>query len=246
MKIIFFLFAVFLFTVPSFAQDTMQLVYFSNGAPFSWEEDGKIQGILVDIIEEAIHTRMGIPVSHKGYPWMRAQMIVKNGKADAFVTVPTPERQAYTVVNSEPVDQITFTIFTRKNGSKIEALKKVRKIKALEEFIIGHYLGSGWAKQKLKGMKVEWIPNVSQTLKKLALGRVDVFVDASKGVYFNIKKLGLQDQIIEIPNVLDSAPFHLCIRKNSPFIKILSQFDEIVKEMRKDGTFEKIYNRYKY
>ncbi|MCB2145991.1 MAG: transporter substrate-binding domain-containing protein [Deltaproteobacteria bacterium] len=245
MKKIFFLLAAFLFAIPSFAQDTMQLVYFSDGAPFSWEENGKMNGILVDIIEEAIHARMGIIVSHKGYPWTRAQMMVQKGKADAFVTVPTSERQAYTKVNSEPVVQVTFTLFTQKDGPKTEALKKVKKIDELKGFTIGHYLGSGWAEQKLNGMKVEWTSNVFQTLKKLAAGRVDVFVDTSQGVLFNIKKFGFQDQIIEIPNVVDSAPFHLCVRKNSSFVIILSQFDEIIKEMRKDGTLEEIYNRYK-
>jgi polar amino acid transport system substrate-binding protein len=85
-KLVYFIMIVFLFT-PAMAQPAFKLVYFNNFAQFSWETNEKMQGILIDVLTEAIQNRMGIAVSHKGYPWKRAQLLAKNNHADAFVGV---------------------------------------------------------------------------------------------------------------------------------------------------------------
>ncbi len=64
-------------------------------------------------------------------------------------------------------------------------------------------------------------------------------------IRYNIKKLGYQDRIIELPNIIDSAPFRFCIGKKSTYVNILSKFDETIKEMKKDGKLQKIYDNYK-
>ncbi len=54
--------------------------YFGDWKPYSWVEKGKMQGILIDIAEKALVKRMGLKASHKGYPWARAQELVKSGE----------------------------------------------------------------------------------------------------------------------------------------------------------------------
>ena len=128
------------YTVPAFAQGTMKIVYANNIPPFFWESDGQMHGILTDVLTESIQTRMGIPVTHRGYPWARAQKMVKDGDADAFATVPTPERRTYAEVSGEPVVVATFTLFVKAGSPKTEDLKNVRKTSDLKGFKIGHYL----------------------------------------------------------------------------------------------------------
>jgi len=72
------------YTVPAFAQGTMKIVYANNIPPFFWESGGQMHGILTDVLTESIQTRMGIPVTHRGYPWARAQ---KNGKKTVMRTL---------------------------------------------------------------------------------------------------------------------------------------------------------------
>lgn len=81
----------------------MHFVYYDNYKPRSWLSDGKMRGILIDIINEAAHKRSGIDIIQEGFPWKRAQLMVQNGMADAFITLPTPERSAYTLVSRESV-----------------------------------------------------------------------------------------------------------------------------------------------
>ena len=139
MKKLIFVMIFSLFSVPVFAQDTMKLVYFNNFPPFSWENNKQMEGILIDVLTEAIQTRMGVPASHKGYPWARAQEMVKEGKSDAFATVPTSERRTYTEVSGESAVVATFTLFVKTDSPKAGELKNVRKVSDLKGFKIGHY-----------------------------------------------------------------------------------------------------------
>lgn len=229
----------------SFAGKSMDMVYFENFPPFSWKDNGKMQGILIDVLTEAVEKRMGIPVKHEGYPWARAQLLVKEGQADAFVSVPTPERLEYTFSSKEMVVMSTFTLFAKVGNPKIKDLKNVKRLSDLKRFKLGHYMGSGWAKKNLEGMDVEWAPSLDICLDMLNMGRFDAFIDVSQVIRFNIKKRGLQNQLVEIPTVLDSSSFNLCIGEKSPYTKILYRFDETMRKMKKDGTLQKIYNKYK-
>ena len=242
-------FLIFLLTIcistPAFSQRTLKLVYFENYAPFSWKENNQMHGILIDVLNEALQTRMGIPVKHEGYPWKRAQIMVKRNSADAFATVPTPERKEYTEISNEPVVLATFTMFIHKNDPKIDRYKKIKQLDDLKPFKLGQYIGSGWAQKQLSNMTVMWTPKFNSVLTMLRHNRFDIFIDTSQVIRYNIKKMGYQNQIIELPTILDSAPFKLCIGKKSPYVNILLKFDETIKEMRKDRSLQAIYNNYK-
>lgn len=231
-----------------FPQDEqpMKLVYFENYPPFSWKNDeGEMEGILIDVLTEAIRTHIGIPVTHTGYPWKHAQMLVQEGRADAFCTIPTDERRAYTDVSQEPVIVATFKAFTRANHPDLERMNAINTIADLKGFRIGHFLGAGWAKRNLHELDVNWLSSLDADLLNVERGLLDIHPGASEVVLFTVKQLGLKDKIIELPAVLDSQSFNLCIGKQSPFVTMLPQFDETMIQMRADGTLQQIYDRYR-
>lgn len=238
----------FCLSIPADAlsKDPIKIVYFHDFQPFSWEDGNKqMHGILIDVLTECITNRMGINTTHKGYPWARAQNYVKTGQADAFSTLATPERRTYTEVSNEPVIVITGKPFLYTLNPDFDKLKQVDSISGLKQFKHIQYIGNGWAKQHLQEMDVRWVPTLSDTLQILADGSSHVFISSSQVVNFNIKKLGYQDKIIEVPNDIHQSPFKLCIGKKSPYVHILPIFDKTLKQMRDDGTLEKIYNKYR-
>lgn len=248
MKNLRFLLMILIFalsTVSAYAENRMKIVYFNNYPPFSWMENGKMKGIFIDALTEAIQVQMGINVSHEGYPWARAQLMVKTNKADAFVTVPTDERRRYTKISDEPIITATFTLFAPKESKQIKELENVKTLSDLKGIRLINYLGSGWGKANLKDMHVTWKPTLNKVLFLLSKNRYEAFVDTSQVVRFNIKKLGYQDQIIEIPTILDTTSFNLCIGKKSPYAKIIPRFNETVKRMKIDGKLKKISDKYK-
>ncbi len=245
MKRILLLFLlIVIFPASSSTQDSMKIVYFNNFAPYCWEKDGQMQGILVDVFNEALQNRLKIPLSHTGYPWTRAQNMVKANKADAFATVPTPERRTYTNISTEPAVVGAFSLFIKKGDPKTDEFKKIINIPDMKRFKLGNYLGNGWAKTNLEGMEVDWAPTLDQTLSKLAKGRFEIFAGNTQVGNYTIKKMGLNNKISGIPVAFDAPAFHLCVGKESQYSNILSQFDTVMKQLRDEGKLKEIYNKY--
>ena len=228
-----------------YAQEEMKIVYFDNYPPFSWKNDsGIMQGILIDVLNEAIQAQMRIRISHEGYPWARAQQRVRNEESDAFVTVPTAERREYTVISTEAVVTADVTMFTRKGHPKIDEFRKIKTFSDLKGFKLIDYIGNGWAETRLAGFDRDLCSKMDNVFFMLGRGRGDLFVQSSQVGNYTIKKLKLYNQIVEIPNVLESTPFHLCIGEKSSYAKIIAGFDETLRKMRESGKLQQISDKY--
>ncbi len=225
------------------AAEPMHLVYYDSYRPRSWNDNGKVRGILVDIINEAIGKRLAITVTHAGYPWKRAQLMVKEGTADAFVTMPTQERRTYTVIGDEPVIEFSLRIVTRENHSKARDMALITSVEQLRNYRIADYLGDAWAERHLKGFNVKWLPEIDKLAPFLIDDRADIVV-ASKRTIYEMKRQGYDSQIKVLPNKLSSVSFHLCVGKNSPYKDRINDFDRIIKEMHEDGTIDRIEESY--
>lgn len=138
-----------LFLTLSAKAETMKFAYYDQYSPRSFMEDGKMKGILIDIINEAIVKRMGIEVKHEGFPWVRAQMMVEKGFSDAFITVPTPTRKAYTQVSKEPIIVFeTFLATAADNPKKKRILSRIKSLDELKNYVFVDYYGNGFAEKK--------------------------------------------------------------------------------------------------
>jgi polar amino acid transport system substrate-binding protein len=225
------------------AADSMHFVYYDSYRPRSWDDNGTMRGILIDVVEEAIAQRLGIPVTHTGYPWKRAQLKVREGTADAFVSMPTQERRTYTVVGDEPVIEFGLHLITRKDHPRIKEMESITSIKQLKGYKLADYLGNAWAKRNLKEVDVKWLPQIDKLFQFVIDGRADIIV-ASKRTIYELKRQGYASQFKILSNTLSSVSFHLCVGKTSPYKDRLKDFDRIMREMHKDGTIDRIEEFY--
>ncbi len=225
------------------AAEPMHFVYFDNYRPRSWAEDGKMRGMLIDIVDEAAGKRLGIPVAHTGYPWKRAQYMVEHGMADAFITMPTQERRGYTDIGEEPILVFPLNIVTRKDHPRSVEMKVITSVNQLQGYKIADYLGNGWARRNLTGMDVEWFQDIDKIFTFLISGRGDLVV-ASKRTIYEMHRQGFNTVLKVLPNPLSSVSFHLCVGKHSPYKDKLKHLDRIIKEMHEDGTIERIEKSY--
>ncbi len=245
MRIIFFAVILLCYFVPTltFATEPMKIVYYDSYPPRSWQEDGQMKGILIDIITEALQNRMGIKLVHEGYPWARAQAMVEAGQADAFITVPTPKRRIYTEVSTEPVIKLELFISTQVDNPKLAQLKTIKTIAELKPYRIVDYYGNGFLEQKLKGFNVERVPGIDAVYPFLAAGKAEVLL-LSGGRINSIKKMGYQNKIVVLPQPIYSMSFNLCISKKSPYKNILTDFDLVIRQMATDGFIQKVHEKY--
>lgn len=243
------LFVIIVATMPTSAKETIRFVYFDDYPPFGWEENGTMRGIYIDIVNEVFKKRLEIPVEHKGFPWRRAQVLVFNGAADGLCTVITPERLKFTAATQHAIIEADFKIFVPRNSSNLERLRQVSSISGLKDFKLVDYAGSGWANENLvdTGLDVHWLERNEQIWKFLLLGRADATVKNEWTSRYSLKKRGYRDQFIELPHPMSPKPisFHIFIGKKSPFLPILKQADESLRQMKEDGTLLRIYEQYK-
>lgn len=223
--------------------EEMKLV-FADYKPYSWQDDqGVAHGLEIDILKEALQNRMGIEVSYSVLPWARAQLYVKEGKADGFVAVPTSKRKSYTKASSEPITAWGASIFTRSFGDQVSALKKTQNIADLKSFKLGSMIGNGWAEQNLKGLDVTWVATMTQLINVTTKKRVDALVDSSVVIKYYLKEMGLKGKLAEIKNITTSG-LYLCIGFSSDYLDRLAEFDKTIKAMREDGSLDRIIKKY--
>ncbi|WDP90861.1 MAG: transporter substrate-binding domain-containing protein [Desulfobacter sp.] len=238
--IIFFLILLF----PSFSRsEPMKFAYFDNYPPRSYRTEGKMTGIIIDIIDIVVKDRMGIDVIHEGFPWARAQVMVKNGEFDAFVTVPTPERRTYTFISREPLFKFETFIAAPADHNKLYELKQVTSVDGLKDFKLVDYLGNGWAKKALKELNVYWLPNYEAIFTFLLQGKADAVIVSEVGIN-TIKNCGYQDSVVVLPHPISSIGFYLCVGKRSAYKEILKDFDSEIKKAKDEGIIKKIIDSY--
>jgi len=213
-------------------------------------KDQQIKGFYRDIMVE-VFNRMEIPLKYAVYPWTRTQWLVKNGEADAMISIPTQKRSVF-LSSTDPVIYLKFHVFARSDNPKIKQIMAIESIKDIESFNIIDYIGNGWTEKNFKGFTVHKAPSFTNAILMLAGNRGDVFIDDSIVVKYAIKKLiknpvnpisGLKT-VVKTPLPLEVIPYSLLIRKDSKYISIIPKFNKILKEIRRDGTYERILNQY--
>lgn len=225
------------------AQQPLKLVYFNDFAPFSWKGTDKMQGIYVDILQEALSRRMKLTITHEGFPWARAQSKVESNIADGFITVPTKQRGIYASF-SESVVMLSTQVFVRASHPNLENMKNITSIEQLKGYALVDYVGNGWATNALKGMNVHWLARFDQIFPYMLKERGDAHVASGHMVRYNLKKMGYKGKIIEMPNAVASLSANLCLSKQSAYIGIMDEFNKVIQIMKQDGSIDAIFKKY--
>jgi polar amino acid transport system substrate-binding protein len=222
----------------------LKMVYFDDFAPYSWrDEQGKMRGLMIDVMDR-VAVQMGLRVHHEGYPWQRAQKLVRVAQADGFVTIATQERRTYALIVEEPVTTTILTIFTQLAHPRMAEFQRASRLSDLKMFTFLDYLGNGWGKENLAGFTVHQTINVDNVFKMLAAGRGDLMVTDPLVARFKLNKLGLSGQVVEVPLLLTSIPFNLCIGKHSRFNTRVNEFNRALQQLRQSGELAHIAARY--
>ncbi len=178
--------------------------------------------------------------------------MVEKGSADAFVTIPNAKRRQYTQVSDIPFFSSNFLMHIGSGNAKISQLKKISSLAQLlthKDIVHGHIVGGGWHKVKLKSANlVQKATNSLQILEMLDRNRVDVYIEQAPLIRYQMKILGFEGRIIELPQVMDETQWHICISKKSNYVKILPELNQLLKEMQGDGSLaqlqKKIFKQY--
>lgn len=219
------------------------IAYNESYSPFSYLEEGKVVGIEIDIIDE-LATRAGLRAVHKAVPWARAQLMVKDGQADGFVTVANAEREGYAVMSTQGVFSLTITAATAKDNPRLIQLQGIKDVEGANLFPQVNYLGTSLSATLLKDAKVSYVSSLTQIFNLLLLHRADIFIESNINILYNASKLKMADKIEILPVKFSSVILRLGLSKRSPLVEKMPELNEVLKIMTTDGTIEAIFRRW--
>jgi polar amino acid transport system substrate-binding protein len=218
------------------------LLTYTHYPPYSREENGAAVGLEIDLLNELLGKRMGYTLQHRVLPWERAQQMVKNGEADAFVATRNPERAAYADASSEALTYWDVALYFRKGDTRITHIQSLQDLAGLQ---IGSLNGNGWSKKNLVGMQVQYVNKMALLPKMLVLGRIDVIPDSPYVMRGLLKQEADAAKIDEIlPGFLRES-MHVYVGKHSPLRRQLPELDAALKQMKQDGSWQRMHERYK-
>lgn len=239
------IFVYFLLISVSYSEEAMKIVYYDSFPPYSWRDtDGKMKGIWIDIIDEVFQKEIGIEVEHEGYPWSRAQYLVKNGEADALIGMANKERKTYMNFNSVPIYVSKIRIYTSFKNEKLDAIKRISSDEDLDKFSITDITGNGWSSSRFPNLKISYVRNLSSVFNVILSCRSDLAFSDSLVAEYYIKQNNLKYDIEEVSYILDRVESYLGIGKNSYYVNLLIDFDEAFKKLEENGIISKIISKY--
>jgi polar amino acid transport system substrate-binding protein len=211
--------------------------------PLEYEEQGAIKGIAVDIVKE-VFARMQQPITIKLYPFARALEMIKEGKADAIFTFSKlPERETFADYPSEVLVEQTVSLFVRQDAP----ITYDGDVISLRPYTCGVMQGAKYGPiydEAMKTMKVEEVTDHWENVLKLAKNRLDVIIGPRLVILFTIKALGHQGDVKELYPPLETVPTYLAFSKTRVAPGIKEQFERILKELKRDGTYDNIIQSY--
>ena len=218
-------------------------------APYSMLTAGQPAGIDVDILTEAAK-RADLEIDIQFKPGDQLIEMVKKGEcAGAFSLFRSPVREKFAMyMEAVPVHFSDYVLFT-KVGSKFS----FRTYEDLADKIIGRAAGADLGKEFNTALdagkiQIKDYPDLTSALRGLLMGEIDAYAGNIDVTYYRLKAMGMTSSIVYLPKkILTQKPAYLVMSRASKFPKkeeILQRLERAIDQMRRDGTYNKIAQRY--
>ncbi len=202
--------------------------------PYEYMEKNKIVGIDPDIAQ-AICDKLGYKLVIDNMQFDAIIAAVTSGKADfgmAGMTVTDERKEA--VDFTDTYATTTQVIIVRDKDSKVASADD------LEGSAIGVQLGTTGDifASDVKDAKIQRFSKGADAVEALSTGKIDaVIIDSEPAKEFVKAKDGLK--ILDDP--FAEEEYAICLKKGSD---LTAEFNKALKELKKDGSLEKIVNKY--
>lgn len=218
----------------------------ADSVPTAYIDNGKQSGILVDVINEAFR-RAGYTVQIKIMPWARCLSEVKEGNIDGIFSVyRTHERQEFLTYADEVLITQVQAFFVRKDSAisfdgDLNKLSDLR-IGIINQTSYGSRLDSALEKGLFK--RADSSNSASSNIQKLLHDRVDIIPSYRHVVLDSARSLGVAGTIKELSPAIESIPSYLAFTNKREFTAIIGRFNKALESMKRDGTYDAIFNKY--
>lgn len=221
--------------------------------PLAYEQDGEVAGIAADLVREGLR-RMEMEAEIVIMPWKRALFSARYGEADAvFYAVKNPVREAWFFYPDEHLVRET-TILLKRKGTHFEWRENERRYTDIRLGTgRGYYYGPDLKRflETTKFRSVEEANTIDINFAKLLGGRIDAFL-ADRFLAQHFIRENASSGFVEVvshpdgtPVILDSVKSYLAFSRKTTSRSMADAFTKVLREMRADGTYDAIVERYR-
>lgn len=237
--IFFFACLVWLFLSKVNASNLQPLVFLGNRdyAPISFVENGIQKGLLVDIVD-GLGAKLGMAVDVRLTEWKKAQDEVASGSADFAGIMGITEERSKIFDFSEPVFDLTYSIFISKGRTGITNIKDLRGLR------VGVSAG-GLPRTLIEDdsqIQMIVVNNYLDGFREIQRGGLDaVICDTRVGQY--IIASNRINNVIPVMDPVAKLDGAFAVKKGNT--DILRLINDGLAEMKADGSYEKIISDWK-
>lgn len=227
------------------AKDKLNIILGPDYPPYYYKDGATYKGMDIEKLAE-IFKRMKQDYTISDVPWLRALNMIKEGRADILVNVlKKPEREVFADFPKESFAEEIQVLFTRKDlGIKYDGdLSTLAKYKF--GVMNGYSYGTAFDDAVKTGtLKVEEVNSNIANFKKLASKRIDLVCEnVFVGTYY-LKQMNAADQMVVLKPPVGVTASYLAFSKKKNLKEVLEKSDQILADMKKDGTYDKIVAKY--
>jgi len=216
-------------------------VYICEYPPFMFTKDGKATGVATEIVRE-IMKRLKVSYDIRSLPWKRAySYLLEEPVMAVMCTRSTARENLFKWAGPITTSRL---VFFAKRGSKIEIksledAKKVDRIGLVQGYSVENYLlQQGFTN----------IDNISASEKtnpiKLMKDRITLWATVDLVGIYNAKLQGVNPADMKVAYVIIKDQYkYIAFSKQVPD-KIVQRWQDVLDEIKQDGTFEKILDKW--
>jgi polar amino acid transport system substrate-binding protein len=237
---IFTFFTLCLFTTIGFSRDFV--IVGEPGPLWKYEENGKVSGIDVDIVQ-AIMEELGIPYSiHLIKYTARGDVQAQLGRVDMLIAkAKKEERKSYLLYPKQSYRKATWKFFIRKDD---EGTIKFNQLDDLKGLVIGVTKNYAYTEDFWKaGLKLDIETNNSLNLRKLLGSRIDITPQVVINTLYEVALNKDESRITILPKPLAVLPLYNTFVVNSDYprkLELMDEYDSAVKKLKENGTIRSI------
>jgi signal transduction histidine kinase len=193
------------------------------------------RGFNVDILK-AVALSTGYEIQFRPMPWAEALKALERGEVQAVGGMKYNQERLRLYDFSESYMTNSLGIFVRKDMQAIGSINDLAGYTvAVQKEAIGYY--------SLKNQPVDLVATANQgeAIELLLAGKVDAaFGNTLTGQYI-LQRTKKQSSVKIVGGPIDSEGYCVAVKRGDPILKI---FDQGLQEIKKNGTYDKIYAKW--
>jgi len=223
---------------PDFTDQTIVIGGDEYFPPFEYvDTNGVYKGFNIDIMY-AIAIEMGLDIEIQPMPWKNAMVALTTGELDLIQGIKYTQGREKVFSFSEPYLESSLSIFIPKSNDYIKSLHDLEnKIIAVQENDVAYDVVTS-----IHGVSILKTHSQLIALQDLIDGEADAYIGNRQTGLYSIQKYGYSDNVKVIGSPINPERYGMAVKKGNE--ELLQVFDEGLEIIKKNGTYDKIYDKW--